>query len=96
MMTRKPTVLALTAALAILGCEDEPEEPEVIRPVRYVVVEGHDSATQRTFSGVSKSGQESRLSFQVSGQVLEVPINVGDRVKKGDTMARMDPTDYAL
>ena len=96
MMTRKPTVLALTAALAILGYEDEPEEPEVIRPVRYVVVEGHDSATQRTFSGVSKSGQESRLSFQVSGQVLEVPINVGDRVKKGDTVARMDPADYAL
>ena len=96
MMTRKPTVLALTAALAILGCEDEPEEPEVIRPVRYVVVEGQDSATQRTFSGVSKSGQESRLSFQVSGQVLEVPINVGDRVKKGDTVARMDPADYAL
>jgi RND family efflux transporter MFP subunit len=28
--------------------------------------------------------------------VLEVPINVGDRVKKGDTVARMDPADYAL
>jgi RND family efflux transporter MFP subunit len=95
-MIQKPTFVVLAAVLAVLGCEDEPEAPEVIRPVRYVVVEGHDSATQRTFSGVSKSGQESRLSFQVSGQVLEVPINVGDRVKKGDTVARMDPADYAL
>jgi RND family efflux transporter MFP subunit len=95
-MPKKPILVAMAAVLAILGCEDAQEEPEVIRPVRYVMVEGHDAAKQRTFSGVSKAGQESRLSFQVSGQVLDVPINVGDTVKKGDTIARMDPADYAL
>jgi RND family efflux transporter MFP subunit len=95
-MAKKLTLIAIAAILAMVGCEDVPEEPEVIRPVRYVMVEGSDAATQRTFSGVSKAGQESRLSFQVSGQVLEVPVNVGDTVKKGDTIARMDPTDYAL
>jgi RND family efflux transporter MFP subunit len=95
-MAKTATLLALTAAVALLGCEDVQEEPEVIRPVRYVVVEGSDAATQRTYSGVAKSGQESRLSFQVSGQVLSVPVNVGDTVKKGDTIARMDPADYAL
>jgi RND family efflux transporter MFP subunit len=95
-MQKIRTLAALAALVAILGCEDEPEEPEIIRPVRYVMVEGSDSATQRTFSGVAKAGQESRLSFQVSGQVLDVPINVGDTVKKGQTIARMDPADYAL
>jgi RND family efflux transporter MFP subunit len=95
-MAKKSTLLAMAAMLAMLGCEDVQEEPEIIRPVRYVVVEGSDAATQRTFSGVAKSGQESRLSFQVSGQVLSVPVNVGDTVKKGDTIARMDPADYAL
>ena len=95
-MRKIPILAAMAAIIAILGCEDEPEEPEVIRPVRYVMVEGSDSATQRTFSGVAKAGQESRLSFQVSGQVLDVPINVGDTVKKGQTIARMDPADYAL
>ena len=95
-MSQKPIFAVLATALVLVGCEDEPEEPEVIRPVRYVVVEGHDSATRRTFSGVAKSGQESRLSFQVSGQVLEVPISVGDKVKKGETIARMDPADFAL
>jgi len=95
-MRKIPILAAMAAIIAILGCEDEPEEPEVIRPVRYVMVEGSDSATQRTFSEVAKAGQESRLSFQVSGQVLDVPINVGDTVKKGQTIARMDPADYAL
>ncbi len=95
-MAKTATLLALTAAVALLGCEDAQEEPEIIRPVRYVVVEGSDAATQRTYSGVAKAGQESRLSFQVSGQVLSVPINVGDVVVKGQTMARMDPADFAL
>jgi len=95
-MARTVTLLALTAAFALLGCEDVVDEPEIIRPVRYVVVEGSDAATQRTYSGVAKAGQESRLSFQVSGQVLSVPINVGDVVKKGQTIARMDPADFAL
>ena len=95
-MLDKRTLIAVAASLALVGCQEEQEEPEITRPVRYVVVEGRDAATQRTFSGVAKAGQESRLSFQVSGQVLAVPVSVGDVVRKGQTIARMDPTDYAL
>ncbi|MDH3200611.1 MAG: efflux RND transporter periplasmic adaptor subunit [Myxococcales bacterium] len=95
-MIREPIFVAIAVSLMIAGCKDKAEEPEVIRPVRYVVVEGSDAAKQRTFSAVAKAGQESRLSFQVSGQVLEVPVNVGDTVKKGETIARMDPADYSL
>lgn len=95
-MLRTPTYIALATALVACGCKKEPEEPELIRPIRYVVVEGREAATQRTFSGVAKAGQESRLSFQVSGQLLSVPIKVGDAVKKGDSIARMDPTDFSL
>ncbi len=95
-MLGKRISVAIAACLALASCREEVEEPEVIRPVRYVTVEGREAATERTFSGVAKAGQESRLSFQVSGQVLSVPINVGDTVKKGETIARMDSTDYAL
>lgn len=95
-MRDQRTIIAIAAFVVLIGCEDEPEEPEVIRPVRYVTVEGTQEATQRTYSGVAKAGQESKLSFQVSGQVLSVPVSVGDTVKKGQTIARMDPTDYSL
>ena len=95
-MRNKPIAAVIVALLAVAGCKEEPEEPELLRPVRYIQVEGRDSARQRTYSGVAKAGQESRLSFQVSGQVLSVPVNVGEVVKKGQTIARMDPTDYTL
>ncbi len=95
-MVRSAIHLLLAATVLTSGCKDEPEEPELIRPIRYVVVEGREAATARTYSGVAKAGLESRLSFQVSGQVLSVPVSVGDKVKKGDTIARMDPTDFSL
>jgi len=95
-MLDKRILMVVAAFVTLVGCEKEQEEPEIIRPVRYVTVEGRDAARQRTYSGVAKAGQESRLSFQVSGQVLSVPASVGDVVKKGTTIARMDPTDYSL
>lgn len=87
--------IALVVLMAT-GCESETEEAPVLRPVRYLVVQSSDAARQRTFSGVAKAGQESRLSFQVTGRVLEVPVKVGDRVKKGQSIARIDPADYQL
>lgn len=89
-------VLLFAALLAIPGCKEEPPEEAMIRPVRYAVVESSDAARERTFSGVARAGQSSRLSFQVSGRVLEVPVEVGDRVKKGQTIARVDPSDFEL
>lgn len=93
---RSGAFVAAAALFLSCGCREKQEEPELLRPIRYVVVQGREAATQRTFSGVAKAGQESRLSFQVSGQVLSVPVSVGDVVKKGDTIARMDPTDFSL
>lgn len=95
-MSYKPVLIAIAVLTTMLGCDEEIQEPEVIRPVRYEVVAGIDAATRQTYSGVAQAGQESRLSFQVSGQVVELPIKVGDIVKKGDTIARIDPADYAL
>jgi multidrug efflux system membrane fusion protein len=95
-MLNRITVVLLATLVSVAGCKEETEEPELIRPVRYIKVEGRDAGRQRTYSGVAKAGQESRLSFQVSGQVVSLPVSVGDVVKKGQTIARMDPTDYAL
>ncbi len=36
------------------------------------------------------------LSFQVSGRVIELKKDMGDRVSKGEVIALLDPTDYEL
>ncbi len=36
------------------------------------------------------------LSFKVAGRLQEVAVDLGSRVKAGDTIARLDPTDFRL
>jgi RND family efflux transporter MFP subunit len=84
--------------LAVLpGCGGEPPatEPQV-RPVRVERVSRSAAARTRTFSGVARASVESNLSFRVAGTLVALPVEVGDRVRRGDVIARLDPVDYEL
>lgn len=91
--------IAVSGLLLTTGCEKEapPEKPKtVIRPVRFVRAAAREATVRRVFSGVSRAGVESRLSFKVPGTVRAVHVKVGDKVKKDDPIAELDPTDYRL
>jgi RND family efflux transporter MFP subunit len=91
------TLLVLLIPLCLLACGSEPaRQPELIRPIRYQKVRPGSSQLKRTFSGMARAGVESRLSFRVPGAVEEVAVQVGDRVKAGQLIARLDATDYRL
>lgn len=79
------------------ACEKEIiEEKEVLRPVRTLQVTSAQVGNTRIFSGVSQSEQEAQLSFRVPGTIIQLPIKVGDKLKKGDLVARLDPATYEL
>jgi RND family efflux transporter MFP subunit len=80
-----------------LGCGKEEPGPEpIVRPVRTVQVFAGDAARVRSFSGLSRAGLESNLSFKVAGTVERLPVKVGDRVRSGQLLAALDDTDYEL
>jgi len=98
-LNRRQALLAAIASPTLFtGCEREAEEPlpPTIRPVRYVEAQSSGGRRVRTFSGAAKPGVESRISFKVNGTIEELPLNVGDLVRKGDLIARIDPRDYEL
>lgn len=83
--------------LLATGCGGPPQESEpVIRPVRYQEVVASGGRRERTFSGTAQAGQESQLSFRVSGSVQSVAVSVGQNVRQGQLIARLDPTDLDL
>lgn len=87
----------LLGALLPLGCGGEAEKSApVIRPVRYQEVISTGARRQRSFSGTARAGVESELSFRVAGTVEAVAASVGESVKKGQEIARLDATDYRL
>jgi RND family efflux transporter MFP subunit len=83
--------------LILLSCgDDRPPTEETLRPVRYTQVYSTGGNRTRTFSGIAKSGIESNLSFKVAGTVQQLPVKVGDKIRAGQTIARLDPEDYQL
>lgn len=91
------TVLGIGAA-GLSGCTEEKKEEAaapVIRPVKIVEIAKAD-ARKLTYSGSVQSRTEMNLGFRVAGKVNDRSVNIGDRVRKGEVLARLDPTDYSL
>ncbi|CAJ0740682.1 efflux RND transporter periplasmic adaptor subunit [Ralstonia mannitolilytica] len=97
---RVPLVVAttalLTAAALLAGCsKEQPKAPDV-RPVRTMTVTSEHGAGTAEFSGDVRPRIESRLGFRVPGKIVARLVDVGATVKKGQVLARLDPTDLAL
>ena len=90
-------VSSLGIMLSFVSCQGEdPVIEDVLRPVRSQAVFFSNAEQVRTFSGVSKSGLEASLSFKVSGTVKRLPVKVGDKVRKNQRLAEIDPKDFRL
>jgi RND family efflux transporter MFP subunit len=96
-MMRTSVYILLVAAMMLSACgkSDEAVE-ERLRPVRYVTVSDASVFRDRSFSGTSKSSRESRLSFKVSGTIINVPVQIGQRLSAGNLIAEIDPASYVL
>jgi len=96
-LARRLAILGLAAA-AVAGCKGEAaiEEKEVVRPVKVATVSAAPQGRTLTYSGVVRPRIESSIGFRVGGKIVERAVNVGDRVKLGQTIARLDDTDLKL
>jgi RND family efflux transporter MFP subunit len=83
----------LLVVAAIIGCK-EPSAEVKVRPVRAVKIGDAASVEGRWFPGRARATEEVNLSFRVGGELAELPIGVGDDVKRGDLLAKLDPVDY--
>lgn len=94
-MIRKYWVIAVIVFLA--GCQEqvkqEEKSTEAMRVTTYRVTTSKDGVVLR-YSGTVEAYRTIPLTFQVSGIVQEVLVQEGDRVRKGQLLAMVDPSDY--
>ncbi|MDJ0749397.1 MAG: efflux RND transporter periplasmic adaptor subunit [Woeseiaceae bacterium] len=99
-MTLSPTFCrfaCLAAALVLVACDTAPDaEEELLRPVRFLTIADNVDGRDRTFTGSLKSIRESRLSFKVAGTVTDVPVQIGQRLSRGDLIAELDSDSFSL
>ena len=84
------SALALSALL--VGCRPGFEAaPPQARPVRIVTVEKHEAGSPITLTGRIEAKDEVALGFRISGRLHENMAKLGDRVKPGQVIARLEP-----
>lgn len=87
-------LLALTGVLVSCSEKDKPLE-EVVRPVKATQIGVPSNKDWAKFSGKAKATREINVAFEVSGRIVELKVQVGDRIEKGQELASLDPRDYA-
>ncbi len=92
----KRMVWLLCISVALTACKKEPEIVEVVRAIKTITVKEQETEKIFKFSGQVAAVDSSGLSFQVGGQVASVEVDIGDRVKKGQVLAVLDPEPYQL
>src|ERR1043165_2002790 len=88
---------ALAMVLLLAGCEaSTAPAPRSERPVQIQRVAFESENAAREFVGVVRARHETDLGFRVAGKIVTRIVNVGDRVRAGDVVARLDPQDAQL
>jgi membrane fusion protein, multidrug efflux system len=87
-------IAGLLAAATLLRSEEGPKiatvEPEPLAvsvvPVEYL----EELDIEELFTGIAEARRTSRLGFQTGGRIDRIEVRVGDRVKAGQTLAKLD------
>ena len=95
---RTVVLLPLVGAL-LAGCNPEEQAAAPARPAPVVEVMTVHPVSQfetRRFTGTIQPRRTVVEAFRVGGEILERPVEIGDRVRRGDLIARLDPADFDL
>lgn len=89
-------VLAGLAMLVLQGCngEEMTKKAVVVKPVKTVVVSGGAEFVERAFPGTVVAGEKAEIGFRVAGQLSEIIVKAGERVKRGQVIATLDTSDF--
>ncbi len=89
----KPIQIAihlLVVAILASCSEEKAADVPAARYVRVVVAKDEPISQSRTITGEVEARVQTDLSFRVSGKIIERFVDVGDEVKSGQLLARID------
>jgi RND family efflux transporter MFP subunit len=107
-MKKRPAIVLGAVLIAVLGAaaasafflrtpeasavSDPRQEPPLVR----LVAAAQPGGSERGFTGIVGARVQSNLGFRVAGKIVERLVNVGQQVKAGQPLMRIDETDLRL
>jgi HlyD family secretion protein len=105
----KPLLLLFLSSLLLSACNTAPEAAATgdskarahhsTTPTRQVQIASAEEKPVDQLvvvTGTLAADQEVVLGFKVSGRLAEIPVDLGSSVQKGQSIARLDTTDFEL
>lgn len=86
----------LAAAFVLAACGGSEQAAAPPRPVLVAHPGAAAGSTALAYAGEVRAREESALSFRVGGNLVRRLVDVGDRVKRGQLLAELDPGDLQL
>ena len=90
-------IIIAAAAFSVFFIDWNPEVeelPPVVRPLKSIEVGKTFDGTEWQYPGKAAAGSKATLAFEVSGRVTELKVKEGEKVKKGQALAKLDDRDY--
>ena len=92
---RRFVPLALSLLLLLAGCSSRATPPpDVVRPVKTMVVVAGEAPHTRFFPGKVEASKRVELAFQVPGVLVKVPVEEGQKVKAGEVIAQLRQDEF--
>lgn len=89
-------LLPWLAAILMASCSKTEPAFEPVRAVRVMTVTAGATGGAHEYAAEVRARTESRLGFRVGGKLVRRAVELGDTVKKGQLLARLDAQDLQL
>jgi RND family efflux transporter MFP subunit len=90
-MFKHQILWAALIAVTVTGCDKPVPPAPQVRPVRAVTVERQAEAETVSLTGHIRAKDQVSLAFRLDQRMIERLVHVGDVVKEGQVVAKLDP-----
>ena len=87
--------MIIVCSVTLWGCSTDTAETEQV-PFVMVTQPNSTHNEQKSYAGDVQARQQTALAFRVGGQIIERYVDVGDQVKVGQVLAKLDVKDAQL
>lgn len=95
-MKRINWILASISLLFLASCNTQVKEARDYQTVKIDTVILANEQTYLQYPGKVKAAQDISLAFRVSGTIGKIYVEEGSRIRSGQLLAELDPTDYQV
>lgn len=87
----------MLACTFLVGCSKETAQIEQVnRTVLTMQVSANNQTSEHIYAGHLRAQERAALSFEVPGTITQLEVNLGDKFKVGEVLAKLDNEQYEL